>query len=271
MTKVYLFIITSGTLLAVVFHMFIQSYLSQAVAKSLEANKTLLECATTTSPRNIHYPIERSFESKGKKIRLESYIPEQYHKGDKFPVVVILHGAGGVGETDGFFRDLANEFVSDGKVAIIVHYMDQSGIKSASYAQMGKNFSWWMETVNTAINHIASDPDFDKNNIKLLGHSLGAQLALHVAATNPKVRSVISLAGCFVFPTKNIKTMPPVLLLQGTKDRTVTLEREKATIAVLKKVNCPYQEQLLKNVDHTFSQVRFDNLIKRINKFLNST
>ncbi len=271
MTKVYLFIITSGMLLAVVFHLLMQSYLSQAVAKSLEANRTLLECLTTTSPRNIHYPVEDSFDSKGKKIRLESYIPEQYHKGDKFPVVIILHGAGGVGESGGFFRDLANEFVSDGKVAVIVHYMDQSGLKSANYAQMGNNFSLWMETVNKAIDYLASKSDYDKNNIKLLGHSLGAQLSLHVAAKNPKVRSVTSLAGCFVLPTKDITSMPPVLILQGTKDRTVTIAREKATIKVLQSVKCQYQEHLLKNVDHSFSQISFDSLVEQINKFLNFT
>lgn len=209
------------------------------------------------------------YKSGSKIIHTEKFSPLA-NNIEKFPVVIILHGAGGLGNDDGngFFQDMANSLMLQKKIAIVVHYMDQSGLKSASREQMGKNFSKWISTVKNAIEYAKTIPGADPNNINLLGHSLGAQLALHAAANRTDVKSVTVMAGCFVLPTTSVKTMPPVLILQGTADKTVTLARERKLVQTLKGVNCKYEEHLLKNVDHSFSQIEYNKLIELIDKFL---
>ncbi|QQR59136.1 MAG: dienelactone hydrolase family protein [Candidatus Melainabacteria bacterium] len=209
------------------------------------------------------------FKSKDKQIRAQTYIPDA-KSGKKYPVVLIFHGAGGLGDDDGngFFQDVAKSLVLQKKIAIVVHYMDQSGIKSANREQMGKHFSAWLGTVKNAIDYAKTIPGADQNSICLLGHSLGAQLALHAAANRSDVKSVAVMAGCFVLPTNSVKSMPPVLILQGTADKTVTMAREKKLIQTLKSLNCKYEEHLLKNVDHSFNQIEYEKLIELINKFI---
>jgi len=212
--------------------------------------------------------VAKQFESGDRLINAEMFFPAELKK-KKLPVVIILHGAGGLGDDEnGFFRDVAKSLAKQNKIAMIVHYMDQTNLKSANHAQMGKNFSAWMNTLGKTIEYVKTLPTVDQKNINLLGHSLGAQLALHKAANRQDIKSVIVMAGCFVLPTTNIKTMPPVLILQGTADKTVTLAREQATIKVLKKINSPVEEHLLKGVDHSFSQTNFEDLIQSFKEFL---
>ena len=212
-------------------------------------------------------PILGQFKSGNKVIHTENFFPPGSTE-NKFPAVIILHGAGGLDEKDGFFRDLAKRLAKQNKIVVLVHYMDQSNLKSASYPQMGKNFSSWLKTIEKTIDYAKTLPVVDQKNISLLGHSLGAQLSLHTAANRSDIKSVIVMAGCFVLPTDRIRSMPPVLILQGTADKTVTLTREQATLKILKRVNCPYEEHLLKGVDHSFSQTSMSELEQYFNSFL---
>lgn len=212
-------------------------------------------------------PIEGQFKSGNKVIHTENFFPPG-STANKFPVVIILHGAGGLDEKDGFFRDVAKRLAKQNKLVVLVHYMDQSNLKSASHAQMGKNFSSWLSTVEKTIDYVKTLPVVDQKNITLLGHSLGAQLSLHAAANRSDVKSVAVMAGCFVLPTNSVKSMPPVLILQGTADKTVTMAREKKLVQTLKSVNCKYEEHLFKNVDHSFSQIEYTKLIDIIDNFI---
>ncbi|MCW5821849.1 MAG: dienelactone hydrolase family protein [Cyanobacteria bacterium TGS_CYA1] len=213
-------------------------------------------------------PILGQFKSGNKVIHTENFFSPDSKK-EKLPVVIIMHGAGGLDEKDGFFRNVAKALAKQNKIVVLVHYMDQSNLKSANYAQIGKNFSLWKKTLERTIDYVKTLPNTDQNDISLLGHSLGAQLSLHTAANRSDIKSVIVMAGCFVLPTDQIKSMPPVLILQGTADKTVTLAREQATLKVLKRVNCPYEEHLLKGVDHSFSQTSMSELEQYFKDFLN--
>lgn len=214
-------------------------------------------------------PKSTSFRSGGKPITVEWFAPQvgPGAQTKKLPVVVILHGCGGLDDSGGFFRDLAIAIAKHGRAAAIVHYMDRNGLKQMN-SGFGHYFGGWLATIGDSLSYIEKQPFADSNNMSLLGHSLGAQLALQLAAKDKRVESIVDMAGCFVLPTNKVTRMPPVLILHGKADTIVPLAREKALVSVLKRVGSKYEEHIFPKGDHVFNNVGFDELVGYTNQFL---
>ncbi len=223
------------------------------------------EAPAVALPQSAKPQIEQSsFVSKGKPITVEWYYADD--RLAKTPIIIILHGSGGVGQ---FFRDLASPLCKSGSHVMVVHYFDQNDLDTASSADMARHFNTWLKTVGASIDYAARQPFVDSNNISLLGHSLGAELALHTAARDHRISSVIDMAGCFVLPTAKIKRMPPVLILHGKLDKVVPLNREKTLKAVLERTGTKYEEHIFARGDHAFDNVSFSEIISLCTNFLN--
>jgi len=76
------------------------------------------------------------YSSKGKLVRIDWFRPLD-DKGK--PIVLILYGASGGGDSD-YFSGCAQQFADAGFVAGVVHYFDSVNIKRASPTQMTSNF-----------------------------------------------------------------------------------------------------------------------------------
>jgi carboxymethylenebutenolidase len=208
-----------------------------------------------------------SFSSGGHKIRTEWFYPPGRALAVQ-PVVLILPGSGGIEPEGGFYRDLAKSITAGGATVAIVHYMDRSNLETADSAQMSAHFSEWLKTINDAVAFVRKKPHVDQSHVSLLGHSLGAQLALQAAATDKTVYAVVDMAGCFVLPTRTVSRMPRVLILHGAADRTVPLKRERDLVSVLRRTGSPYEEHIYPHGDHTFNNVGMDEISKPIVEFL---
>lgn len=250
-----------------------RTLIASACIAAIASMLPVLAAPNNNAPQTTKNPQSKkvrylTFKSARKDIRTEWFDGNSANKDRA--VVLILYGSGGLEPTGGFFRQLAESIAKTGRTAVIINYFDRSGIKWANTAQMGAHFSEWLATIKDALSFVEKQPGVDKAHISLLGHSLGAQLALHVAASDKRVSSVVDMAGCFVLPTKSIARMPPVLILHGTADRVVSLSRERAMTAVLRRTNTEFTEHLFKNSDHSFSNVSMEELVNPIVQFLNS-
>ncbi|MDP3509812.1 MAG: dienelactone hydrolase family protein [Candidatus Melainabacteria bacterium] len=198
--------------------------------------------------------------SRGKPIRVEWFRPS--HDSGK-PVVLILYGASG-GEDSEYFRGCAQQFADAGFVAGVVHYFDSVDIKWANSAQMSKYFQSWLGTVDDAVT--CSQKQFGaKRKVDLFGYSLGAQLALSCAARDARIGAVSSMSGCFVCPPAKASRMPPVLILHGARDSTVSLQREKRTEMQLKQLGTPYEVHIYAKQGHCFdSELAQDAILRSI-------
>ena len=204
------------------------------------------------------------YSSKGKLVRIDWFRPLD-DKGK--PIVLILYGASGGGDSD-YFSGCAQQFADAGFVAGVVHYFDSVNIKWANSTQMTANFPGWLGTIGDAITY--SQQKFGKTRkIDFFGYSLGAQLALSCASRDARIAAVSSMSGCFVYPPAKVATMPPVLILHGARDSTVSLQREKRTEAQLRQLNSPFETHIYAKQGHCFEPELAQDAVVRTIAFFN--
>jgi carboxymethylenebutenolidase len=133
---------------------------------------------------------ELTFQSGGKLIRLDAYLPETLD--GPAPTVIALHGAGG--NISGMER-YATVLAAEGFAMYLLHYFDRTGTEPADLQSMKRNFPLWMKTLWDAISFIETQPQVDRERIALLGFSLGAYLSLANSAIDPRVKAVVEFFG----------------------------------------------------------------------------
>lgn len=97
----------------------------------------LIPCMAEPEQANVA-PVTVKFQSKGKLIRMEWF---RSRTKDHRPVVILLHGQGGIESKDGYFRYFASRLCSGGIDAGVLHYFDRDGIEMASSRDMSSHFS----------------------------------------------------------------------------------------------------------------------------------
>lgn len=207
-----------------------------------------------------------AFPSGNKNIRVEIYRPDRTTV-QKLPLVILLHGAGGIEPTGGFFRQVAEQLEQAGFVVAIVRYFDRNGLEWADYKQMAAHFSGWEATVRDSITFLQKQPFVRSENIGVMGHSLGAQLALAEAASDRRVTCVVEMAGSLAKPINSNASMPPVLILHGDADTVVPIARERQLENKLKSLKASYEKRIYHGKGHTFDGVSQDIMDRTVEFF----
>src|SRR5205823_8192282 len=120
------------------------------------------------------------------------------------------------------YRDLARQLARGGRLALLLHYLEGAGGGVRRLAQSPAHFLTWMQNVADAVGYATSQPCADRGRVGLVGFSLGAYLALSVAAQDERVAAVVDCFGGLpdVF-APGVQRMPPVLILHGDADGLV--------------------------------------------------
>ena len=190
-----------------------------------------------------------TFESGGKPIRLDAFIPS--NNGQRFPAVISLYGSGG-----GFagMTEPASLLASQGFAVYILHYFDRTGTSFADKDTIFRHFPIWVKTLWDAISHVEKEPHVDPERIGLLGFSLGAYLSLSDAAVDKRVRAVVEFFGGIPKEMRFfMRRFCPVLILHGDADTTVPVEEAYHLQKVLEKKSMPYEMQIYPGAGHGFT------------------
>src|SRR5271157_4791349 len=188
------------------------------------------------------------FQSGGKPIRLDAYLPE---KADgPVPAVIALHGAGGgVSGMELYAGTLA----AQGFAVYLLHYFDRTGIESADKPTIMRNFPLWMKTLWDAISFVETQPRVDGQRIALLGFSLGAYLSLANSAIDPRVQVVVEFFGGMPKEMNLfMRRLCPVLILHGEADQTIPVEEAYQLQKLLEKKGIPYEIKIYPGAGHGF-------------------
>ena len=192
---------------------------------------------------------QTSFESGGKSIRLDCFLPEG--NDQCFPAVVALYGSGG-----GHARmaEPASLLAAQGFAVYVLHYFDRTGTTEVNRQIIFRNFPVWMKTVLDAVSFVIRQPRVDPKRVGLLGFSLGAYLCLSNAAIDSRISAVVEFFGGLPKEMKFfMRRLCPVLILHGEADPVVPVQEAYHLREVLERKKIDYEIQIYPGVGHGFN------------------
>jgi dipeptidyl aminopeptidase/acylaminoacyl peptidase len=135
--------------------------------------------------------MKRNFTLTVDNLRLpgEVYSPET--TGQPRPALCLCHGipSGQPGSSDDTgYPGLAERFCAAGFVTLIFSF------RGAGEAQGNLDMLGWTRDLKAAIYYLASLEEVDKSRLCLLGSSAGAAVSVYIAANDPRVSSLVTLA-----------------------------------------------------------------------------
>jgi len=202
-------------------------------------------------------PITQSqqvFQSGGKSIRLDAYLPEASNRSP-LPAVIALYGAGG-GVAG--MEKYAGMLAAKGFAVYLLHYFDRGGIVPEDVPALVKqtivrNFPAWMKTLWDATSFVTTQPQVDSERIALLGFSLGAYLSLANSAIDGRVKAVVEFFGGMPKEMNFfMRRLCPVLILHGDADQTVPVEEAYNLQRLLEKKGIAYEIKIYPGASHGF-------------------
>ena len=207
---------------------------------------------------------QTSFESGGKSIRLDCFLPEDNEQ--RFPAVVALYGSGG-----GHARmaEPASLLAAQGFAVYVLHYFDRTGTTEVNRQTIFRNFPVWMKTVWDAVSFVIRQPHVDAKRVGLLGFSLGAYLCLSSAAIDSRISAVVEFFGGLPKEMKFfMRRLCPVLILHGEADPVVPVQEAYHLREVLERKKIDYEIQIYPDVGHGFNGETWRDAGLRALKFL---
>ena len=189
-----------------------------------------------------------TFESGGKPIRIDAYLPDTT---GPHPTVLALYGSGG--GVSGM-NEPATMLAEQGFAVFVLHYFDRTGTTEATDKQtIFRNFPAWGKTVWDAISYLEKNPQVDASRVGVLGFSLGAYLALSVASVDSRVKAVVEFFGGLPKEMRFfMRRLCPTLILHGEADATVPVQEAYDLQELLVKKEIPYEIKIYPGVGHGF-------------------
>lgn len=171
-------------------------------------------------------------------VPMRLYVPPQARAVDSLPLVIALHGAGAD-------ENMFLEGYGDGRIRTLA---DSLGFIVAS--PMTVDFARDPATLDTLLAVVARANRFDRRRVYVLGHSLGAGVALRLAfARRGVIRAAALMAGAGTVPAT--QTVVPTLFLAAERDLVIPAARVRASYEQLRERGAPVEFALAEGWGHT--------------------
>src|SRR6185437_11369669 len=151
----------------------------------------------------------------------------------RVPAVLMITGSGledrdeTVPGVSGYrsFRQIADTLSRRG---IAVLRMDDRSFGESGGDAASATTADFANDIRAALAYLKARPDIDDRHLFLIGHSEGGEIAPMIAATDPSLAGILTLAG----PAKTVRV--PALVLQGGNDRQVSPDQAEKLAAALR-------------------------------------
>jgi dienelactone hydrolase len=181
----------------------------------------------------------------------------------------LLYGAGGMVFDGPSLRRVARALTESGGTAYLLHYYNRTGTIVALDSTMQRHFKEWLETLRDGIVWVHGREEKGKRRIGLYGYSLGGFLAIAAASDNPRVGAVTAHAGgIWNSQEKRVGKMPPVLIVHGSEDGRVPMEKYgKSLERVLRERGGRVETEFVQGEGHVFSEKAMATVRPKVVKF----
>lgn len=206
-----------------------------------------------------------TFKSGGKAIAVETFQPAG---SSPRPTLLMLHGADGLSYNTQY-RDGARGVAAAGYQVHLVHYLDRTGERRASFSTLFQNFTPWMDTVQDALTFASGHPGADADRLGLIGVSLGGALGLAVSSLDRRIKALVTYFS--PLPQGAVATtsrLPPTLVLHGGADPIVPVANAYAVEALLRQQNVPHEVKVYPGQGHGFRGAAEEDATQRALAFL---
>lgn len=206
----------------------------------------------------------QQYQSGESRVTVECFSPAV---AGKFPAVLLLHGSGGLEQATGdVFRAFARELSSEGYVVLIPHYFETTAhVVGKPFGD--KEIPAFVDAVHDAIEFAVASGVVDSERIGVVGWSLGSYLAFFRAARDTRIKAVVSISGSL--PLESKSKFPPILILQGSKDKGTPTQRLKDFQEKMKADDTPTVSHIYKGVGHNLDLPTWENVSRRSAAFFN--
>jgi predicted peptidase len=159
------------------------------------------------------------------------YLPPGYGEGSKdWPLVMFLHGSGGVGNDVKRVLAIGPARIAEAKRFPFILVSPQS-------PQRG----WNVKVLNALLDDVVSKHHVDKNRLYLTGQSMGGFGTWAFASAHPeKLAAIVPICGGGnPASAKKLKDLP-IWVFHGAKDETVPPERSEQMVNALKEAGAKH-------------------------------
>lgn len=207
-----------------------------------------------------------TFLSGGRPIRIDGFLP---NAEKAVPAVIALHGSTGIDDMFSSERP-ARMLAAQGYAVFLPHYFDRTGtLDQPSPQEMRDLFPDWMATITDAITYTRDLRKVERDGTALVGFSLGAYLALAIAATDSRVKAVIDFCGGL--PEELLATapkLPPTLIIHGEDDRSVPVAEAHKIRELAERTGSICECKLYPGESHFLSTMSMIDAAQRVPEFL---
>jgi dienelactone hydrolase len=174
--------------------------------------------------------------------------------------ILLLYGAGGLAFDGSRMRVTAQRLVNAGNIVYLLHYLDETRAFVAEPWIIRKDFDEWVETVRYAIAWIQKQPR-SSAPIGIYAYSLGGFIALEAASDNPQVGALVAHAGGWQAEMKPLGRMPPLLLVNGQRDRWVPYKKYvEPLLSYLEQHHIAYESRVFPKQGHKFKPAELEDV-----------
>jgi carboxymethylenebutenolidase len=207
-----------------------------------------------------------AFNSGGKRIRVESFIPE---RPGRYPAVLVLYGSGGSVAGKAELEQFAQALAEQRTAVFLVHYFNRTGtLFVTSDAEIVRLSEVWTDTVRDGIAFAQGHPRVREGSVGLFGYSLGAYLAVAESSRNREVAVVAEVAGGMFSSLKGkIAHLPPLLILHGRRDERVPVQNAVELEATARRLGGRPEVHIYENEGHRLSRPALADATQRSLRF----
>lgn len=209
-----------------------------------------------------------TFRSGGNTIRIDYLAPPGAGRG---PAIVLAHGADGLAGPDGAarYRQLSASLAQRGFVVAVVHYFERTATVRADAESQVRCLPAWHETLTDAITAVRSEKRVDPQRVAIMGVSLGGTLSIAVASFDPRVSGLVDFFGGLPdVIDRQLKRLPPTLILHGEADRVVPVGEARKLEAACRRLGVRHELKIYPEAGHGFSGADLKDALDRTAAFL---